>query len=189
MLKIDGYIIDASVVEEHSFDADVTEHPVESGANIADHVRSKPARVTIDGVVSDTPIGNVADLRIADDPGALPSNDAFTRLLLIRQLREPVTIETDIRTYDNMVLQSLSVPRSKETGEALMFRATFVEVIIITNERTSVRVAVPRAKNKTNLGEKPSTTEKPPAKAQQEAGDFWSKSWIRKGAKEFGLVK
>lgn len=166
---IDGYELDVAVSEDHSFEADVTEHPVEIGADVSDHVRARPVTVTIEGIVSDTPIGGIADRRgdrLADvgvitvsasaaGPGPLqfkPSDDMLAWFDAMRERREPVEIRTSLRTYENMMLRSLSIPRSATNGDALRFTATFVQIIIVENERTLVRVSVPRASNKTNKG-------------------------------------
>ncbi len=53
---IDEIWLDVSVREAHGLSADVTEHPVESGADVADHIRPKQRTVTIEGVISNTPI-------------------------------------------------------------------------------------------------------------------------------------
>lgn len=156
-----GYELDVAVSEDHSFESEVTEHPVEIGADIADHVRARPISVTLEGIVSDTPIGDLAQRRqqftlISGEAFALPSEEALAFLLTIRDAREPITIQTSLRSYENMMLQSLRVPRSAENGEALRFTATFVQVVIVTNLRTVVRVADPRGNKKVNGGNKPS---------------------------------
>ena len=153
MIRIDGYLIDAAISEDHAFDSEVTAHPVEDGADVTDHVRARPITITVEGVVTDTPIGSAVAER-GDD--ALPSEDAFARIMAIRDAREPVTIETSLGTFDNMVLQAFAVPRSSGNGESLRFRASFVQVQLVTTERTIVKVAVPRAAKKKNLGAKPS---------------------------------
>ncbi len=156
---IDGFEIDATLAEDHAFDSEVTEHPVEIGADITDHVRARPIEVTIQGLVSDTPIGALAERRGFDgvsEPAALPSDVAFSNLLGIRDAREPVTITTSLKTFENMVLESLSVPRSARTGHALEFTARFRQVELVTNQRTTVPTAVPRAASKRNLGHKAS---------------------------------
>ena len=154
---IDGYEIDVTLSEEHFFDNEVTEHPVERGADVTDHVRARPVRITLEGLVSDTPIGDLAIRRkeftlINGEAFALPSDESFARLLAIRDAREPVTIETSLRSFDDMMLESLTVPRTPQNGDALRFRATFVQVQFVTNDRTTIRVAVPRAAKKVNLG-------------------------------------
>ena len=50
--------LDCTVTETHTATSTVTEHPVESGANITDHIRPDPVQLSITGIVSDTPIGS-----------------------------------------------------------------------------------------------------------------------------------
>lgn len=155
---INGYVIDVTTSEEHTFDSDVTEYPVEQGGDITDNVRPKPIIVTLEGVVSDTPIGAIATLRDSQgDNGQvdfLPSEDALATLLAIRDAREPVSITTTLKSFDNMVMTGLSVPRDATTGAALRFSATFQQVIFVTNQRTTVRTATPSNGVQKDLGNK-----------------------------------
>jgi hypothetical protein len=151
LVLIDGYPIDATLSEDHDHDADVTDHPVESGAAITDHVRIRPLVVSLEGIVSDSPIGDVAFER---EEGAAHSADAYAVLLSILESREPVSIRTSLATYHNMILQRLSVPRSVDTGKSLRFRATFRQLILVTNARTTVKVAAPRLAKKSRRGNK-----------------------------------
>jgi hypothetical protein len=164
MVKIQDYTIDAAPNEEHVFTSDVTDKPVEEGTDITDHVRVLPDSLTIEGVVSNSPIGTIAALRSAESPLAgefLPADDALAYLRRLRLDREPVTVETDIAVYKSMVLTSLVVPRSATTGDALSFRATFREIQIVRTERVAVPVAVPIAQKKSNRGAKQSETVEP----------------------------
>ncbi len=159
MVIIKGYQLDVAVSEDHSFDSEVTEHPVEKGADIADHVRARPITVSVEGIVSDTPIREIARPGFQDsegDPIVLPSAEAYALLIDIRDKREPVTVQTSLQLFENMVLTSLSVPRSVGTGDALRFTATFVQIQLVTTERTVVRVRERGAK-KVDLGNRPAT--------------------------------
>ena len=53
----DGELLtfDAKTTEEYTEDAAVTEHPIESGGNVSDHVRLKPMTLVIEGIVSESP--------------------------------------------------------------------------------------------------------------------------------------
>jgi len=55
-VEIGDIWIDVSVREGHALTADVTEHPVEAGADVADHIRPMPATIDIDGAVTNHPI-------------------------------------------------------------------------------------------------------------------------------------
>lgn len=157
-LIIDGYEIDIAEVEEHTFENEVTEHPVESGSDITDHVRARAIVVSVDGIVSDTPLEALARRRnelveVGGETFFKPSEEAFARLLEINATREPITIETSLRVYTDMVLERFSAPRNAGTGDALRFSATFRQIRLITNERTTVIVSVPRGKAKVNRGQ------------------------------------
>jgi hypothetical protein len=51
---------------EHGQTALVTQHPVESGADISDHVRPELPTVTLEGVVSNTPLFAVSEIASRD---------------------------------------------------------------------------------------------------------------------------
>jgi hypothetical protein len=148
MILINGFMIDAALTETHTLESDVTAFPVESGSMVTDNVRPKPRTVEIDGIVTDTPLpGAVANARgTLDAKGNFahaPSDDALAALEAIYLGREPVEIVTELKTYPNMVMSSLTIPRDADTGHALQFNATFTEVIFITNNRTLIKVAPP----------------------------------------------
>lgn len=158
LVRIGDYIIDATVTEAHAFNSDVTEYPVEQGGDITDNIRPKPITVMVEGLVSDTPIGRIADLRNFEGSNSedfYPSRDALASLLAIRDAREPVTIVTSLQSFDNMVMTQLSVPRDAATGDALRFSATFQQVIFVTNNRTTVRTATPSNGKPRALANKP----------------------------------
>lgn len=146
---IAGFEIDATLSEGHKFPATATDFPVERGADITDHVRNTSLHVAIEGIVSDTPIGVMVDKRAGT---SLPSDDALAHLMSIRNAREPVTIETSLAVYDNMLMLDLDVPRDAHTGDAIRFSAEFKQVTIITNNRTVVKTSSPRGRKKQKLG-------------------------------------
>jgi Dit-like phage tail protein len=47
--------LDASVHESHLGTSTVTDHPVERGSNVSDHIRPDPDQLTIEGMISNTP--------------------------------------------------------------------------------------------------------------------------------------
>jgi hypothetical protein len=126
-------------------------------------VKAKPARVTLtDGFVSNTPPEDLVDVRGAN---SIPAEEARERLEAIHAAREPITIVTTLRIYENMIMESLSVTRTAKDVESLHFKATFREIKFVTNERTTIRVAVPSDGKKKNLGAK---------EAVQKAIDFFN---------------
>jgi len=68
---------DAVTAEDHTVAADATEHTVETGANITDHVRTKLAEFTMQGVITNTPLNETT---IGTSPGALVLGQATLAL-------------------------------------------------------------------------------------------------------------
>ncbi len=154
--SIGGYRIDVFVVEDHTQEAEATDLPVEEGSPITDHVRLRPGMLAVDCIVSDSPIGALADERgLSDGAYILPSEEARSHMERLIEAREIVAVETSIRTYDDLVLLGIGENVTVGTGKAMRFRATFKRVRIVKNERSHVPVAAPRNAKKKNRGHVP----------------------------------
>jgi hypothetical protein len=81
---------DAVVTEVHSMTAQVTSHPVEQGSNVSDHVYNEPRRITLDALVTNTPLatpktharGARAEVRSVDLSGSAARGRTFNRSAL-----------------------------------------------------------------------------------------------------------
>lgn len=162
MILIGGYEIDVAVTETYSRSADPTPHPVEEGAEVTDHVITRPLSISLSCIVSDTPIGDLATRRQASgllvgglEGGFVPSDDAHRFLNELMDSREPFTYQGSRGTFDNMVITNLSEPHSARTGDSLRFEAVLQQILIVQTERTTVRVATPRSRRRQNVGTKP----------------------------------
>jgi hypothetical protein len=168
--------LDCTVTETHTATSTVTEHPVESGANITDHIRPDPVQLSITGIVSDTPIGSRQVQRSIEVGGASvqvtqqepPSSAtgfgraAWAKLDAIRTAAKPVKVVTRDKTYENMALVSLSVPKESKTGGALNFTAQFKQVRIVYNRTTRVVVAkATKSHKKQDTGKQPTAAVEP----------------------------
>lgn len=178
--------LDCTVTETHTATSTVTEHPVESGANITDHIRPDPVQLSITGIVSDTPLGSKQIQRAIEVGGASvqvtqqepPSSAtgfgraAWAKLDAIRTAAKPVKVVTRDKTYDSMALVSLSVPKESKTGGALYFTAQFKQVRIVYNRTTRVVVAkAPKAHKKQDTGKQPTAAVEQPKSYSSELRD------------------
>lgn len=155
LLLINGLAIDAFLSEEHVREAEATQYPVEQGSDITDHVHLRPVMLTVEGVVSDAPLSPIVEATRQE--GLAPSEEARLRLEDTFDLRQPITIVTARVTLEDMIMTSLSATLDSSTGAAYVFRATFQKLRLVENRRVQVKVAVPRAKKKVDLGTKPPT--------------------------------
>ncbi len=169
-LKIAHIEVDVCVSESHETDCDITENPVESGSYITDHVQVKPARLTIEGLVSDTPISLLGIALIGNDNRA---RKVYDQLLEIQYAAEPIDIITGLTQYENMILKSLTVPRNAETGKSLRFNAVFQEVIIIESSDIATATTSSQFAPKTDVGKV--TPKTPGATLLRKAGSLLSR--------------
>lgn len=172
---IDGFEVDVVKSAEHTLACEITDHPVEKGADTSDHIRLRATMLSMEVIISDTPIGPIASRRgdvLADGSLAnAPSLDALAWLETIRERREPVPVFTGTKSYEMMGLESFSHVEDATIGDAFRVKCSFKQMQLVTNERTTILVAAPRAAKKVNLGTKPSPkvpdVPPPPAEAKR----------------------
>lgn len=152
MIVIDGYTIDAAIREEHSHPSTVTKLPIEDGSDTSDHNRIENDTFTVEGIVSDTPIGAVEALRNLDG-ATKPSDECRAHLLELRDRRRPITVVSSRAVYESMAMIGFTSRDSAEETGGFFFTATFEKQRISVVAR--VKVAVPRANAEDNLGNRP----------------------------------
>lgn len=123
--KTDAFVLDATLSEEHALENKVTSFPREDGAVLNDHIINSPRRLTLQGMVTNAPV------REPDPANPAPGNRAemaFAALEAMHEKREPVTVVTRMRQYDNMAIEKISIPRSPSTGRSLEFTLNLIEI-------------------------------------------------------------
>lgn len=162
VILINDIPIDVATMESHSFPSEVTQFPVESGARISDNIRPKPIKITIECLVSNSPLGEIQKLRNAHTKklSATSSNYAravYDELVSIYTNRKPVEITTSVDVFQNMVMTELGVPRTSGEPNGLKFTCEFEQVTVIASVRGTVRVSNPICGTGRNLGPKSGT--------------------------------
>jgi hypothetical protein len=160
---IDGYPLDLAVSESYTRESEASKFPQEKGADITDHVRTGPRMIEFEGIVSDTPIGAIAEhitRQLESGVPQSPSQYAFKFLEGLQDTPRLVTIECSLGKFENMLLVSLSVPRNAQNTKGLQFTVGFEQITLAVNERTTVRTAVPNGHGRANLGNRESAFQK-----------------------------
>ena len=189
--------LDATLSESHTSEVETTEHPLETGASVADHLRPKPEAITLEAVISDdappdaTSLPENVEQAVGDSPAVTLSvrrthqpgraKQAWQHLLEIKDSGELVTVATYLRDYTNMALVSLSSSRDAKTGSALRFTATFRRLTFVSLK--TLRVAVEKAVPKQNLGKKTATPTEAPV-----ANKSLAKQLVQAGSSILGVV-
>ncbi len=195
-------VFDQTQSEGHEATAEVTEHPVEQGSNIADHVRQNPIGLTLEMFVTNTPIEDIGRGSIVSKeltipryspprqftPGSLFNilgaairdtiaggpqtfnaqvlefpepfdrvKEVHEQLLELWRAGASMSVVTSTRTYDEMVITSLSLPRTEPGGGT--FTINFKQVRTVTT--ASVTAPAPAEKRGTPAVKKGSQATKP----------------------------
>ena len=101
--------LDASLSQMHEMSATATEHPVEEGADITDHVQPQLPRLTIQGVIAAQSLADTGEEQGREIDGWA----ALGRLI---DEAVPVTVITTLQTYTSMVLLGVSTVRDGRRG-------------------------------------------------------------------------
>lgn len=138
-----GTIIPQCTIEERvRDDLEITEHPIEDGADITDHAFSRPAVVTArygwsnSGSIFNLTTGGI----VSSDP-----QDIYNQLLALQASRQPFTLQTGKRQLQNTLIASLEQLTDKSTENALSVTITFKQIIIV-----SLQAAALQASNQAN---------------------------------------
>lgn len=142
-VAIGTVLLDATVSERHSYTSEVTQHPIENGGFVTDHVYEAPRSVIVTGEITDSPvvffsaINSIRNL-LSENETVSRSVEAYDQLLEIYKSHDVVTLVTGLKIYTDMVMKSFDVPKDQRTGKRLQFTAEFEEVRKVTSEIVGV---------------------------------------------------
>lgn len=142
--EIQGIKLDAVLYELHNTSVRITRNPIENGVEITDHAVIEPKIVQIVAEISDTPLGTAAFGQIIDNITGLfgsstsenltRSQAAYRALVQLQEQREPITIQTKLQNYQNMMITRLSTPQDKDSSRAATITIICEEVIITESQ-------------------------------------------------------
>ncbi len=155
-------VAQATIEEDHHDELEITEHPVEQGAAIADHAFKRPAEVTIKMGWSNSPSGpasmvnaalgaavanngtvqRVANafeigagaLSILNGSGSDQVRAIYQQLLELQASRALFDVYTGKRVYTNMVCKSLAVNNDFKTENSLFVTMTCKQLILVNTQ-------------------------------------------------------
>lgn len=157
--------LDATLSETHRNEVEVPKHPLERGADVADHIRFLAKKLEVVGVVSNTPIVTLATGPTASVAGGDPTSraeDAYRALRSAMSAGTLCTVTSSLDEYKGMVLTGLSVTRDVQSGNIAAMQMTWEELLFA--ETLSVAVPVPEnasQSNRKDLGKQGTTEAKP----------------------------
>lgn len=158
--------LDVNLEETHEWTNDVTSNPVERGVQITDHIRPLSDKVSITGMISNSGISEDALQAIENEFDMVEST--FDLLHKIKEDGKLVTVYTKYAIYEDMAIQSISIPRSSALGDSINFSMQFIAVRIVDTKTVDVPRGISRKLDKKEGGEKSPVAKK--TEPQKHAG-------------------
>ncbi len=125
--------LDIVVSEGVTTSSTITENPVEQGADVTDHIITNAMSFTMTGMVSDTPVKFLGGLLSRQSllSAERPTVKAWEELLSLQASKTPFTLVQNLKSYDNVFIESLATTQDKDTSKLLNFTATMKEIIFV----------------------------------------------------------
>ena len=168
---IGGIYFDGIMRTEHNSTLRMTTFPVQNGTYGVDHAVVEPSLLVIEVMMSDvmtikhnnspTVLNQIQNLLQKAIPSSnavqMNSNltgeghsvNAWSVLKSMQQSRIPITVETRLQTYNNMLIESLSAPDDFKTQNALRCTVRLKEIITVGTgaKKTSARPELQESNN------------------------------------------
>lgn len=145
------YVFDAVFKADHRSSLRVTEHPVQTGANISDHAYQLPETLTLEIGMSDAM--DSYDQTQWKGYYTEKSVNAFQKLKEIQYKRLPITVTTRLNTYRNMMIVDIATSEELKTLHGLKSMVYFKQIFSAQVKNMVVKVSDrPNTTNSTPKG-------------------------------------
>jgi hypothetical protein len=132
--KIGSIEVDILIEQEHKLESDVTEHPVEDGFAVADHVIRKAIKVSMVVGVTLSPVTWLDRLGSATDK----ITNALAAFEQIYKNAQPITIVTPTNMWENMIMTSASIPRNIDNKNLIKIPCEFTQIRRVNVKSTDI---------------------------------------------------
>ena len=158
--------LDLILTETHSLNAVVTQHPVQDGSTISDHITILPRSGTMRVLVSNFSLSTAKGDDRADwdeiyDQGeaaqkSLPNRaeEAWKKLKDLVKKRELVKVVTSLEVYEDVALTRVETTRDGDTGDALEIDIDYEQVTKVKLKETKVTAQVQPRDMKSTINQK-----------------------------------
>jgi hypothetical protein len=139
-----------TIEESGEDELEITEHPVQDGAEITDHAYLKSPTLTM-------------SVQFSEAETFTPLDETYRAMLELQKSRVPFEVVTGKRIYSNMLFKTLRCTTDRVTDNVLSIQATLRGIIITQVELTTV----PPREKQANAGKTGATQRGGSKKAQE----------------------
>lgn len=123
--SVGSLVFDLNLGEQHNLTSDITEHSVEDGSQISDHIRNQLRVGTLTGFISNWSINSKINPQAKDR-----MMEAYGALKKIWKEKKPITIVTFFETYIDVGITNIGIG-SPDGGTAFRPQISFKEMNIV----------------------------------------------------------
>ena len=139
--NIGGWTASVTIDESATDELEITQHPVQDGAQITDHAYKKPVTLSV-------------SVQYSDNLTGVPIDEQYRRLLELQNTRNPIDVVTSKRIYRNMLVRSVGETTDKNNDKILNLSIDLQEVILVSVST----VKIPAASQKRSSQKEPNRT-------------------------------
>ena len=132
-VSVAGIEFDAVLDSDAQYQASVPAYPIDAGYSVSDNAALDPLQVKMTLYLTATPI-----TYIGHGMGMERVYEICSQLEELYTAREPFEVVTPVKTYDNMIIQSLEIKDSPDFGYAREIPVTFAQVTVTYANAASV---------------------------------------------------
>jgi hypothetical protein len=133
--------LDLLMGETHDRTSTITDNPIEDGAVVSDHIQNDPVNLSIEGYITNTPISLFRNLNTLINPFDRVQ-DVFDSLELFWEFKTILQVVTNLKVYEDMAIESLSIPKDKNGKNDLEFSIDFKKVTKLTRETVQIPASI-----------------------------------------------
>lgn len=127
--------VDCVVDHVTTFNSQVTEHPIEQGFVIADHVARQAMTLSLTVIITPTPVSYFRTFGGAN-PDRLGEAIAYFQQLWLAG--EPITVTIPSGIYQDMVMTTCPLPRNVQDGFCYRVALEFKHVVIVSQKTEEI---------------------------------------------------
>ena len=136
------------ISEKHSLKFRVSDHPLQDGSTISDHVHQELQECTVEGMFTNHPLRKLEEVNevkfkdeyATSDVKQTVSNTAlanFEKLKLLAKQRKTVRLVCSLEIYPKMVITSIDYDRDSKSGSSIRFTMTLRELKTVSLKATT----------------------------------------------------
>lgn len=146
--KLEAMPFNLFISEKHSLKFRVSEHPLQDGSTISDHVHKELREVTIEGMFTNHPMRKLEEtneVKFKDEYATSEVKPSVTNTALAKfealkrlaELRKPVRLVCSLEIYPKMVITAIDYDRDSKSGSSIRFTMTLRELKTVSLKATT----------------------------------------------------